>query len=158
MFHIPKGRKSEKLNSKLNLTPLLTLQKHPSAKNLLDREGKPISKEESNNNIEYNNILINSQLNNEENSNSNNEMKYEIFINFSNVENPLFTNNDYSIKNEDISLIKNIKNNNNQKKTNNSIFDFSDFQKILDQEITMDIVNGKGFPSIEEKLSNFLKD
>ena len=150
MFHIPKGRKSEKLNSKLNLTPLLTLQKHPSAKNLLDREGKPISKEESNNNIEYNNILINSQLNN--------EMKYEIFINFSNVENPLFTNNDYSIKNEDISLIKNIKNNNNQKKTNNSIFDFSDFQKILDQEITMDIVNGKGFPSIEEKLSNFLKD
>ena len=157
MLIIPKLRKSQKINSKLSLAPLLTLQKHPSAKNLLDKEGKPNTNKETNINLEYNNNSINSELNKEENSNSNNDIKYKIVVNFSNVENPLFVNNDYSIKNEKISLKKN-NINSNKKKQNNSLFEFNDLQKKIDQEITMDIISGKGFPSIEQKLSHFLKN
>ena len=107
MLIIPKLRKSQKINSKLSLAPLLTLQKHPSAKNLLDKEGKPITNKESNINLENINNPINSELNKEEKSNSNDDIKYQIVVNFSNDENPLFVNNDYSIKNEKISLKKN---------------------------------------------------
>ena len=157
MLIIPKIRKSQKINSKLSLPPLLTLQKHPSAKNLLDKEGKPMLNTESNINLKYNNILINSELNDEENSNSNKEIKYQIIVNFSNVENPIFINNDYSIKNEKISM-KKINLNNNKKNKPKSIFDFIDLQKKLDKDITMDILSGKGFPSIEQKLSSYLKN
>ncbi len=157
MLIIPKIRKSQKINSKLSLPPLLTLQKHPSAKNLLDKEGKPITNKESNINLENINNPINSELNKEEKSNSNDDIKYQIVVNFSNDENPLFVNNDYSIKNEKISLKKN-NITSNKKKQNNSLFDFNDLQKKIDQEITMDILSGKGFPSIEQKLSHFLKN
>ncbi len=157
MLIIPKERKSENFNSKLSLPPLLTLQKHPSAKNLLDKEGKPITNKESNINLENINNPINSELNKEEKSNSNDDIKYQIVVNFSNDENPLFVNNDYSIKNEKISLKKN-NITSNKKKQNNSLFDFNDLQKKIDQEITMDILSGKGFPSIEQKLSHFLKN
>ena len=156
MLIIPKERKSENFNSKLSLPPLLTLQKHPSAKNLLDKEGKPMLNKESNINLKYNNILINSELNDEENSNSNKEIKYQIIVNVSNVENPIFFNNNYSIKNEKISMKK--INLNNKKNKSKSIFDFIDLQKKLDEEITMDILSGKGFPSIEQKLSSYLKN
>ena len=157
MLIIPKIRKSQKINSKLSLPPLLTLQKHPSAKNLLDKEGKPITNKESNINLENINNPINSELNKEEKSNSNDDIKYQIVVNFSNDENPLFVNNDYSIKNEKISLKKN-NITSNKKKQNNSLFDFIDLQKKLDKDITMDILSGKGFPSIEQKLSSYLKN
>ena len=101
---------------------------------------------ESNINLKYNNILIN----------SNKEIKYQIIVNVSNVENPIFFNNNYSIKNEKISMKK--INLNNKKNKSKSIFDFIDLQKKLDEEITMDILSGKGFPSIEQKLSSYLKN
>ena len=53
------------------------------------------------------------------------------------------------------------KNNNNNLLNINSqekyIFSFSDIQKQIDKEITINIINGKGFNFIEEKLSSYLK-
>jgi hypothetical protein len=89
----------------------------------------------------------------------NKEKKNEIIyrINISNFNENLYENNLY-VKNEKITLNKNNYLTVVQiKKNKNNIFDFTDFQKKLDQEITNAIISGKEYNSIENKLTFFLK-
>lgn len=151
--------------NKLSLSPLSSLKKHPSAKNLLDKKEKPIEYKYKNNiNSEFSCIQINSpSVNNEDISDkiinkdfSENKTQYKISV--SPIETTLFNNNEnvyikkeiIPIKKNDLNLIKN--------KDKSNIDYFNEFQKKLDEEITFDIVSGKGFSSIEQKLLCFLKN
>ena len=151
--------------NKLSLSPLSSLKKHPSAKNLLDKKEKPIEYKYKNNiNSEFSCIQINSpSVNNEDISDkiinkdfSENKTQYKISV--SPIETTLFNNNEnvyikkeiIPIKKNDLNLIKN--------KDKSNLYYFNEFQKKLDEEITFDIVSGKGFSSIEQKLSCFLKN
>ena len=157
-------KSSVSINNKLILSPLSSLKKHPSAKNLLDNEGKPIDYKTQNNiNKKSSYIQINSpSVNSEDTSdgiinNDISEKKTQYKISVIPIETKLFNSNEnVYIQNEG----KSIKKNNlklTKKKDNNNIYCFNDFQKKLDEEITLDIVSGKDFSFIQEKLSYFLK-
>lgn len=140
-----KERNNGILNKHLSLESLKTLNKHPSGKNLLDKDGNPIKN--------YENKFLNFPL--DDNKEKKNEIIYR--INISNFNENLYENNLY-VKNEKITLNKNNYLTVVQiKKNKNNIFDFTDFQKKLDQEITNAIISGKEYNSIENKLTFFLK-
>lgn len=155
---------SQNINNKLSLSPSSSLKRHPSAKNLLDNKGKSIEYEYQNNiNKEYSYIEINSPSVKSEdisdriinNDFCENKPQYKISVIpietklFHSNENVYIQNEGKTIKKNDLKLTK--------KKDNNNIYCFNDFQKKLDEEITLDIVSGKDFSFIQEKLSYFLK-
>ena len=159
---------SQNINNKLSLSPLSSLKRHPSAKNLLDNKGKSIEYEYQNNiNKEYSYIEINSPSVKSEdisdriinNDFCENKQQYKISVIpietklFNNLENLYIKNEEKSIKKKktnDLILTK--------EKDNNNFNCFNEFQKKLDQEITLDIISGKDFSSIQQKLSYFLKN
>ena len=150
-------KSSVSINNKLTLSPLSSLKKHPSAKNLLDNEGKPIDYKTQNNiNKKSSYIQINSTSDGIINNDiSEKKTQYKISVIpietklFHSNENVYIQNEGKTIKKNDLKLTK--------KKDNNNIYCFNDFQKKLDEEITLDIVSGKDFSFIQEKLSYFLK-
>ena len=153
-YGISKVKSSSKINSnnKLNFDlSSKTLEKHPSAKNLFNDEK---SKKANNNIISFslNENITDKKIKSSKNLNSN------YSINIINTENKIANNDEtFFIK----SPQKVNKNNNNNLLNINSqekyIFSFSDIQKQIDKEITINIINGKGFNFIEEKLSSYLK-
>ena len=144
-------KNNTKSNNKLSLIPFnKSIQKHPSAKNLFNNEEKIISNQDlkSFSNSKY---LSDNEIN----------VKQDLVQNYSisilNIETKLADEKEYFfIKNQNIENIK-IKKNENKVQNKNNIFELSEEQKILDKEITMNIMNQKGFNIIEEKLSPFLK-
>jgi len=148
---ILQGKNNTKSNNKLSLIPFnKSIQKHPSAKNLFNNEEKIISNQDlkSFSNSKY---LSDNEIN----------VKQDLVQNYSisilNIETKLADEKEYFfIKNQNIENIK-IKKNENKVQNKNNIFELSEEQKILDKEITMNIMNQKGFNIIEEKLSPFLK-
>ena len=89
-----KERNNGILNKHLSLESLKTLNKHPSGKNLLDKDGNPIKN--------YENKFLNFPL--DDNKEKKNEIIYR--INISNFNENLYENNLY-VKNEKITLNKN---------------------------------------------------
>ena len=159
---------SQNINNKLSLSPSSSLKRHPSAKNLLDNKGKSIEYEYQNNiNKEYSYIEINCPSVKSEDTSDRiinndfceNKPQYKISVIpietklFNNLENLYIKNEEKSIKKKktnDLILTK--------EKDNNNFNCFNEFQKKLDQEITLDIISGKDFSSIQQKLSYFLKN
>ena len=93
-------KSSVSINNKLTLSPLSSLKKHPSAKNLLDNEGKPIDYKTQNNiNKKSSYIQINSpSVNSEDTSdgiinNDISEKKTQYKISVIQIETKLFHSN-----------------------------------------------------------------
>lgn len=151
-------KKSQNLNNRLSLSPLLKLEKHPSAKNLLENKGTINPNNNLNIENDFSGIKIDSPKSSGNNVDFSNKIQYEIFVSEidDKIEKPkenLFIKNE-----ENIPLKKNHLNNNNKKKAKVNIFDFNHIQKKLDEEITMDILCNNGYESIEEKLKFYLKN
>lgn len=151
-------KKSQNLNNRLSLSPLLKLEKHPSAKNLLENKGTINPNNNLNIENDFSGIKIDSPKSSGNNVDFSNKIQYEIFVSEidDKIEKPkenLFIKNE-----ENIPLKKNHLNNNNKKKAKVNIFEFNHIQKKLDEEITMDILCNNGYESIEEKLKYYLKN
>lgn len=137
-------------NNKLSLNPLSkTLEKHPSAKNLFNDD------EKNNTNQDLNSFSIPKIFSNNE-INVKDRVTKNYSINILNIETKLANKNEnFYIKNNNIENL-NLKKN-ERKIQNKNIFEFSNFQKIIDKEITFNITNQKEFNIIEEKLLPYLK-
>ena len=151
-------KKSQNFNNILSLSPLLKLEKHPSAKNLLDNKGTINPNDNLNIENDFSGIKIDTPKSSGNNVDFSNKIQYEIFVSEidDKIEKPkenLFIKNE-----ENIPLKKNHLNNNNKKKAKVNIFEFNHIQKKLDEEITMDILCNNGYESIEEKLKFYLKN
>ena len=149
---ILQGKNNTKSNNKLSLIPLnKSIQKHPSAKNLFNNEEKKIISNQDLKSFSNSKYLSDNVINVKQ------DLVQNYSISISNIETKLADENEYFfIKNQNIENIK-IKKNENKVQNKNNIFELSEEQKILDKEITMNIMNQKGFNIIEEKLSPFLK-
>lgn len=137
-------------NNKLSLNPLSkTLEKHPSAKNLFNDD------EKNNTNQDLNSFSIPKIFSNNE-INVKDRVTKNYSINILNIKTKLANKNEnFYIKNNNIENL-NLKKN-ERKIQNKNIFEFSNFQKIIDKEITFNITNQKEFNIIEEKLLPYLK-
>ena len=148
---ILKGKNISKSNNSLSVIPLdKTIERHPSAKNLFHNEEKIISNQDLNS-LSVPKYLSDNEINSKKSLNSN------YSINILHIETKLANENEnFFIKNQDSENL-NIKKNENKIQKKNIIFGFSEVQKIIDKVITMNIMNQKGFNTIEKKLSPFLK-
>ena len=137
-------------NNKLSLNPLSkTLEKHPSAKNLFNDD------EKNNTNQDLNSFSIPKFFSNNE-INVKDRVTKNYSINILNIETKLANKNEnFYIKNNNIENL-NLKKN-ERKIQNKNIFEFSNFLKKIDKEITFNITNQKEFNIIEEKLLPYLK-